>query len=73
MIADALLAAGSTSRSMHLLDLIRVRWSNWKNRRVAKAYRTMADVLQRDCGYADAWQANIAMPILDGAVREGGE
>ncbi|HOF19431.1 MAG TPA: hypothetical protein PK082_11020 [Phycisphaerae bacterium] len=67
MIADALPAAGSTSRSMHLLDLIRVRWSNWKNRRVAKAYRTMADVLQRDCGYADAWQANIAMPILDGA------
>ena len=42
-------------------------WSNWRNRHVARAYRTMQDALQRDCGYADAWQANIAMPIFDGA------
>lgn len=44
------------------------RWlSNWKNRRVAGAYRTMADALQRDCEYADVWGANIAMTIFDGA------
>ena len=53
--------------STALLDRIRVRWANWKNRRVARAYRTMQDALQGDCGYADAWQANIAMPIFDGA------
>ena len=57
----------SEVRSTSLLDLLRVKWSNWKNRHVARAYRTMQDALQNDCGYADAWQANIAMPIFDGA------
>ena len=57
----------SEVRSDALLDLLRVTWSNWKNRHVARAYRTMQDALQNDCGYADAWQANIAMPIFDNA------
>ena len=54
----------AVSRS-RLLDRIRVRWSNWKNRRVAKAYRTMADALQRDPGFAQSWRANIACVVHD--------
>ena len=52
---------------IRLLGRVWVMWTNWKNRKTAKAYRTMARALQRDEGYALSWQANIAMPILDGS------
>lgn len=57
--------AGQAVRSTHLLDRIRIRWSNWKNRRVAKAYRTMSEALKNDPGFAESWRANIACVVHD--------
>ena len=59
--------SGPAVSSTRLLDLLRVRWSNWKNRSVARAYRTMADAMKRDPSCAESWRANIACVIHDGA------
>lgn len=56
---------GQAVGSIPFLDRIRVRWSNWKNRRVAKAYRTMAEALKNDPGFAESWRANIACVVHD--------
>ncbi len=56
---------GQAVRSTPLLDRILVWWSNWKNRRVAKAYRTMAEALRRDPSFAESWRANIACVVHD--------
>lgn len=57
--------AGQAGRSSPLLERLRVRWSNWINRRVAKAYRTMAEALRNDPGFAASWRANIACVVHD--------
>ena len=42
-------------------------WTIWKYRPVNRAYQTMANALRNDPEFAQSWQANIAMPIYDGA------
>jgi len=49
------------------IENLKVRFDNWRNRPVARAYRTMAKALQNDPGYAKSWQANFAVTIYDGA------
>lgn len=48
-----------------LLENIRVRWHNWRNRKVAKAYRALSQAMRDDPDFAHSWQCNIAMPIFD--------
>ncbi len=52
-------------------DRVRVWWANWKNRRVAKAYKTLTQAMREDPSYAISWQSNIAMPIYDWARSKG--
>ena len=45
-------------------------WHNFRNRKVARAYRTLARAMQADPDYANSWQANYAMTILDRSNRK---
>lgn len=60
-----------TSKLARMIERVRVWWANWKNRRVAKAYKTLTGAMREDVGYANAWQSNIAMPIYDWARLHG--
>jgi len=43
----------------------KTHWHNLKNWKVAWAYQTITEAMQKDPDYAHSWQCNIAIPILD--------
>ena len=52
---------------MKFFQDLRVHWDNWWNRKTARAYGHLSDAMKNDPSFALSWQANIAMPILDGS------
>jgi hypothetical protein len=58
----------AVQRSVGILDLLRVKWQNWKVRKTGRAYRHLCKAMQNDPGYALSWQCNIACVIFDSNV-----
>lgn len=46
-------------------ERLRVAWHNWKARKVLRAVKVLSKALQDDPGFAQAWHANICMPIYN--------
>src|SRR5437867_4416091 len=53
-----------------LTERLRVRWQNWKVRKVGKAMRVIGKDIQTDPGYRQTWHANIAMTIYDSTADQ---
>lgn len=52
-------------------ERLRVWWANWKNRKVARAVRTVAKAMQEDGGLWITYHSNFACMIHDELVRDG--
>jgi hypothetical protein len=48
-----------------LMERLRVRWHNWKVRKVGRAWRTIEKAMRDDPEYRQTIHANLAMPIFD--------
>lgn len=56
-----------------LRERISAWYSNWKNRHVRKAYEVITQAMKDDAGYAESWQANIAVTIYDSLTHTNHE